>query len=307
MSPQQTDALQNLRPFLKWAGGKRQLIPQIMAKMPPKMETYYEAFVGGGAVFFELARHQRFEHAVISDQNLELVTTYRAIRDDVEGVISALGDLKHGEEAYYKLRAVQPRAAHRIAARMIFLNRTGFNGLYRVNRSGKFNVPFGHYKNPRTCDPIGLRAASRGLQGVEIKHADFEATVETARAGDVVYFDPPYLPVSATASFAQYHKRPFGADEHLRLARVYAELEQRGVSTLLSNSDTPATREIFGHFIHEFVPARRSINSNGTKRGPVNELLVFSDLGARAPEKPGLARGVQRNTKNFHSEHAKAG
>ena len=274
---------------MKWAGGQRQLEKEILSHLPEAIDTYFEPFLGGGAVFFALAGQKRFRRAVIGDQNPELVTTYRAIRDDVEEVIGVLGRMKNSEEAYYATRAQKPRKPARVAARMIYLNRTGFNGLYRQNKSGGFNVPYGHYKKPRIADPDGLRAASAALQNVSILEGDFDAMLSEAAGGDAVYFDPPYLPLSSTSSFAEYHKLRFGVPDHIRLARLYADLQERQVCSVLSNSDTPETRRIFGAFPHEFVQARRNINSNGQRRGKINELLVFGHAftAAEAMQKTG--------------------
>jgi len=262
------------QPLLKWAGGKRQLIGAILERLPRRIETYYEPFVGGGAVFFALASERRFSRAVLSDQNAELIETYQAVQADVDGVIAALRRLPHSEEDYYRIRAQRPRLPTTRAARMIYLNRTGYNGLYRVNRSGQFNVPFGRYTQPKICDEDRLRAVAQALRGVEIRVADFEQTAERAGPRDAVYFDPPYVPISATSRFAEYQSQIFGDAEHRRLAELFERLWQRGVRAVLSNSNTPRTREIFGHLAHDFVEARRSINSNGTRRGPILELLV---------------------------------
>lgn len=263
------------QPLLKWAGGKRQLLGLILSRLPARIDTYFEPFVGGGAVFFALANERRFKRAVLADQNEELVETYLAVQRDVTSVIRELAKMPHSEEHYYKVRAQKPRLPTKRAARMIYLNRTGFNGLYRVNRSGQFNVPFGRYAQPKICDEDRLLSVSRALQGVEIRVADFEQTAARAKPSDAVYFDPPYVPVSPTARFAEYHNLPFGDAEHRRLAALYERLTQKGVTAVLSNSDTPRTREIFGHLRHETVEARRNINSNGTRRGPIRELLVY--------------------------------
>lgn len=262
------------QPVLKWAGGKRQLLPEILSCLPKRIETYYEPFIGGGAVFFALAAEGRFRRAVLSDRNADLVCVYRAIRDDVEGVIRALQGMRHSEANYYRVRSSKPRTLVRRAARIIYLNKTGYNGLYRVNRAGEFNVPFGRYVRPKICDVDNLRAVSRALQGVEIFVSDFESAVERAAPGDAVYFDPPYVPVSETSNFTAYHNEPFGAAEHDRLARVFEELAARNVPVVLSNSDTPATRKLYGAYPCHVVFVRRSINSNARARGPVTELLV---------------------------------
>ncbi len=264
------------RPLLKWAGGKRQLLPAIMRHLPQRMNTYFEPFVGGGAVFFALAAQKRFKRAVLSDQNEELILTYRAIQQNVHRVIALLSKMPHSEEAYYEIRAQRPRNPERRAARMIYLNRTGYNGLYRVNRSGQFNVPFGRYARPNICDEERLLGVARALSGVRLEVADFGQLCAAARSGDAVYFDPPYVPVSPTARFAEYQSSPFGIEEHQRLAELYQDLSARGVDTLLSNSDTPITRKLFRQCGYELVSARRSINSAASRRGPTSELLVYA-------------------------------
>jgi DNA adenine methylase len=270
------DTVALARPLLKWAGGKRQLLDAIFRRLPDKINTYYEPFVGGGAVFFALAAGRRFRRAVLSDQNEELIETYCAVRDDVDSVIRELRKFAHTEESYYRIRDLSPRSPAKRAARMIYLNRTGYNGLYRVNRSGKFNVPFGRYARPNICDENRLRAVSHALDGVTLKVADFEASIKGCRAGDVVYFDPPYVPVSATARFAEYHHTAFGDTEHRRLADLFGQLWERGVHTVLSNSDTPLTRALYADYQYDFVFARRSINSAPEGRGRTSELLVFA-------------------------------
>jgi len=263
------------RPLLKWAGGKRQLLESIRRRLPDEIDTYFEPFVGGGAVFFALRLEGRFKKAVLSDQNEELISTYRAVRDNVDGVIQVLRKMPHSEERYYQVRESRPRLLVTRAARMIYLNRTGYNGLYRVNRAGKFNVPFGRYTRPKICDEERLHEVSIALKGVRLEVADFAKVVRRSKPGDAVYFDPPYVPVSPTARFAEYHQSAFGDAEHQRLAACYRHLHERGISAVLSNSDTPRTRELFGEFAHEFVSARRNINSAARRRGPTSEILVF--------------------------------
>lgn len=278
MKPPSTRARRRLgaAPFLKWAGGKGQLLEPILSRLPETIEgTYCEPFIGGGAVFFELARKKRIHRARLSDRNAELVTTYRAVRDEVERVIEALADHVNDEEHYYAVRARDPMTLSpaECAARTIFLNHVGYNGLYRVNASGRFNVPFGRYRNPTICDPDGLRHVSRALAIADLAVADFEETCDRAVAGDVVYLDPPYLPVSKTASFTSYSGR-FDEDEHARLARTFAALVDRGAVVLLSNSDTPLSRKFYQGFKIHTVEATRAINSRGDRRGVVHEILV---------------------------------
>jgi DNA adenine methylase len=266
-------------PFLKWAGGKRQLVPRILAAVPQRMGTYFEPFIGGGAVFFAIvAAGRRFERAVLGDMNEELVRCYRAIQRDVDAVIGALRPHKYDRDVYYRVRARDPERLSDAAraARLIYLNRCGYNGLYRVNRSGQFNVPFGRYKDPVICDVRRLRAAARALRGVKVVHGDFERTLRGASAGDFVYLDPPYVPLSPTSSFTAYAKTPFDAAAQARLAETLRDLGERRVQALLSNSDCEATRELYRPMPAETVPVRRAINSVAAARGSVGELLVKS-------------------------------
>jgi DNA adenine methylase len=265
-------------PFLKWAGGKRQLVSRILGRSPDQIETYYEPFVGGGAVFFALAAEGRFKHAVLGDANEELILCYRAIQADVEGVIRALRRHRYDRDYYYRLRERDPAAMDPSAraARLIYLNRCGYNGLYRVNRSGRFNVPFGRYVNPVICDVAKLRAAHEALQRATVVFQDFEKTMRRAKPGDFVYLDPPYVPLSPTSSFTAYAKTPFGPLEQERLARALRALGERGVYGLLSNSDCAPTRALYDGLAHERVPVRRAINSVASGRGAVGELLVLS-------------------------------
>ncbi len=273
------------QPVLKWAGGKRRLVPDILATLPQEIDTYYEPFVGGGAVFFALAAEGRFQRAVLSDCNSDLIQMYEAIRDDVESVIAALSNMRHSEEEYYRVRASRPRTPARRAARIIYLNKTGYNGLYRVNRSGAFNVPFGRHVRPNICDADNLRAVAQVLQGVEVLVSDFESVVADARPGDAAYFDPPYMPVSTTAKFTSYHSEPFGNDEHDRLARLFTALAKRRVAVVLSNSSTSETQALYGSFDRRLVHVNRSINSNAHARGPVAELLVAANTTRRRGKK----------------------
>ena len=279
MSLANASALASPSPFLKWAGGKRQLLARILGSVPERVGTYFEPFVGGGAVFFGLvARGRRFRRAVLGDANEELIRCYTAIRDDVGAVIRVLARHKYDRDLYYQIRARDPATlsdASR-AARLIYLNRCGYNGLYRVNRRGQFNVPFGRYKDPVICDVPRLRAAAAALAGVKLVHGDFEHTVRGARSGDFVYLDPPYVPLSATSSFTAYAKTPFDAAEQARLARVLRDLGARKVRALLSNSDCVETRQLYDEHPSQPVPVRRAINSVANGRGSVGELLVKS-------------------------------
>lgn len=263
---------------MKWVGGKTQLLPELLANAPEQFRAYHEPFMGGAALFFALVRQERLgrRRAFLSDVNRELVDTYVAIRDEVEAVISALEQHAYEREHYYQVRALDPwamRSAER-AARLLYLNRTGFNGLYRVNRQGEFNVPFGRYTSPRICDAENLRAVSRALSGVAIEHRPFHGVVERAQPGDLVYFDPPYVPLSPTASFVSYAQGGFALEDQERLASVFDALAERGVRVMLSNSDTSWVRDRYArHRVHS-VLARRNVNSKASARGPVGEVLV---------------------------------
>jgi DNA adenine methylase len=268
-------------PFLKWAGGKRQLLPKIIERLPKSCATYYEPFVGGGAVFFALAGESYFRRAIISDTSKDLLIAYRGLKADHHGVVEwlELAEKLHGKNTYYSIRSLDPRklTLAQQAARTIYLNRTCFNGLYRVNQEGRFNVPFGRYKNPRIVDALNLKAVSTALRRAKIVLDDFETVAERAIPGDVVYFDPPYIPVSRTSSFTAYAKDSFSEKEQRRLADLMHRLKGKGVFALLSNADVPLARELYDGLRMETVLARRAINSKSDRRGTVRELLVSTD------------------------------
>lgn len=271
------------KPFLKWAGGKRVLAPKIIALLPKEINRYYEPMVGAGAVFFELARKKRFKKARISDINPELIRTYRAIRDDVTSVIGYLRQIesqhlnrKDKEAYFYKVRAMDlpDDDLPPIAARMIYLNKTCFNGLYRVNRSGKFNAPYGKYTNPTICDEQNLRSVSKILRGVQITCQDFEAALDDIQAKkDAAYLDPPYWPVKKGA-FTAYTEGGFDSLDQQRLADLAHKFKKKGVHAVLSNSDVLAVHKIYKGLKINIVSAARNINSDGSGRGKVNEVLI---------------------------------
>ncbi len=269
---------ERLRPILKWAGGKRSLVPRILQELPKQIETYYEPFVGGAAVFLALAEEKRFKRAVITDKNEQLVNLYKVVRDDLGKLLKKLEALQDrtSEEEYYEIRAGKPSNKIERAARLIYLNKTGYNGLYRVNSKGGFNVPYGRYKRPKIYDPERLAIAAGALQDVTIRVADFEESCVEARKGDAVYLDPPYMPLSKTASFSAYHSEAFGLAEHERLAKAFGKLVKRGVTAILSNSATPETRALYKSFKCSDVFVRRPINSIASRRGAVSELLVVA-------------------------------
>ena len=271
--------MQNLpRPFLKWAGGKARLIQQYIPYFPTYFKTYYEPFVGGGSVFFYLHERQAAK-AFLTDINAELITTYRCVRDDVEKLIDLLKEhqLQHSKDYYYRIRTTIESTELKKAARLIYLNKTCFNGLYRENSKGEFNVPMGRYKKPNICDLSNLRLASVALQSAEIEIRSFEKVLNHAsNSEDFVYFDPPYYPVSTTSNFTSYSRYAFNENEQYRLRDVFVELAQRGVKVMLSNSDTSFIRNLYKDFHIHTILARRAINSNAKKRGKINELLVTS-------------------------------
>lgn len=265
-------------PFLKWVGGKRQLVPKLLCHVPARIHTYYyEPFLGGGALFW--AVRDRARRAVIGDVNLRLVRTWCVVRDQCEALILRLGEMSNTPDFFLaqRARAIDAEPDVEVAAWMIFLNRTAFNGLYRVNRRGQFNVPFGRYQNPTLCDADNLRAASAALQGTMILHADFAESTAMAAEGDFVYFDPPYVPLSATSAFTAYTGDGFGAEEQARLRDVALALKRRGVRVLLSNSSAGLVRDLYSgpDFTVEEVMATRRINCVGTGRGPVKELVIW--------------------------------
>jgi DNA adenine methylase len=276
------------RPFIKWAGGKGQLLPELSRRLPRSFRRYHEPFVGGAALFFHLHNGGRLrEGATLSDYNSELIVCYEVIRDDVESLITALRwhhQRRLDGEYFKQIRnwdrepGFEKRSKIERAARTIFLNRTCYNGLYRLNRKGQFNAPFGYYKNPLICDPENLRAVSLALRSVELRVEDFGAVLERAEPGDLVYFDPPYVPVSATASFTHYTGQTFGPEDQRRLAEVFAGLADRGVYVMLSNSSTPLSSELYANnrraVSTSVVLASRKINCDGRKRGSVEELIV---------------------------------
>lgn len=272
-------------PFLKWAGGKGQLLAQYEPFFPREpARRYFEPFVGSGAVFFHLQARGLFERAHLSEVNAELITCYLAVRDGVDDLITLLREhqARHSRDYYYAIRNPDRNTAWihapsvERAARLIYLNKTCYNGLWRVNSRGHFNVPMGRYRRPDILNEGRLRAASRALQGAEISVAGFEGVLERARAGDFVYCDPPYVPLSATANFTSYSAASFGEDEQRRLAEVFAALDRQGCRVMLSNSDTPLVRQLYRAFRIETVSARRNINSMRHKRGAVSEVVVLN-------------------------------
>ena len=310
--------MSGVRPLLKWAGGKRQLLPALEQYYPPSFERYLEPFLGSGAVFFHMASTGVLDGRTValSDVNADLIGCYRAVRDETDSVIHALQVLerehrRRGDACYYDVRDVRfnpararlmaesagsgkTAAAHyppALAAMLIFLNRTGFNGLFRLNKLGAFNVPAGRYHEPRICDPEHVRAVAEVLRrpGVAIEHRGFEEALGDAGSGDFVYCDPPYAPLSRTSSFASYTAAGFAALDQQRLMEAVIRACRRGARVVMSNSSAPEIESAYQTraarlakiAVHR-VPARRAINSRGSARGPVDELIITNVAGPRS-------------------------
>lgn len=272
------------KPFVKWVGGKRQLLKQFFMlnlyppdNFDPSSGRYFEPFVGGGAVFFDLLPKQAF----LSDLNKELVITYNVIKNNVNDLISALNTHQLSKEYFLDVRSQNPNnlCDLDVASRFIYLNRTCFNGMYRVNRQGGFNVPFGKYNNPLICDESNLRKVSNSLKNVEILNQDYKEVLKRAKRGDFVYFDPPYYPVSRTSSFTSYTNEAFLDKEQLELRDAFVKLHELGCFVMLSNSDTEFINKIYSEINDKKikinkVQAGRAINSDSSKRGKISELLI---------------------------------
>jgi DNA adenine methylase len=263
------------KPFVKWAGGKRQLIPILNDNLPKSMGTYYEPFLGGGALLFHILSERNGQKCGVSDLNSDLVLTYTTIRDKANDLIHSLKNhsknyQKDSKSYYYAIRESNPRSAVEKTSRLLFLNRTCFNGLYRVNSKGKFNVPLGKYTNPNIVNEENIRSVSHVLQSskVSIKCRDFESVLNDAKKGDLVYFDPPYQPVSDTANFTSYTHKSFTITDLKRLANLCLDLDSKGCKVLLSNSDSQEVAEMFTdkQWKIKKIEANRSINSNWSFR-----------------------------------------
>ena len=271
------------KPFVKWAGGKRQLIPILNENLPKSFGTYYEPFLGGGALLFHILTERDGQKCSISDLNSDLVLAYTTIRNRIDELISSLKSheknyQKNSKSYYYSVRESNPRSEIEKTSRLLFLNRTCFNGLYRVNSKGKFNVPLGRYTNPNIVNEDNLRSVSEILQSskVSIKCRDFESVLRDAKKGDLVYFDPPYQPVSETANFTSYTNKDFTYDDLNRLGNLCKKLDSKGCKVLLSNSDSKEVEDMFSGKTWKVskIQANRSINSNSKKRTGHFELLI---------------------------------
>jgi DNA adenine methylase len=270
-------------PFIKWVGGKRQLLDEISVHIPKRFHTYHEPFLGSGAVFFYLWNLKQqgkiyFKSAILSDINEDLIITFRVVRDEPRALIRRLEfhAEKHSEEHYYSTRALLASELSKIdrAARFIYLNKTCFNGLYRVNSKGQFNAAFGRHVNPNIADKERILAASVALADAKILLKDFRSVGERAKKGDFVYFDPPYVPLSKSSFNKYYTQKDFGLKKHRALADLVKVLDEKQVKVLLSNSSTGITKRLYRDFKIREVFARRAINPKVTGRGKVKELLV---------------------------------
>lgn len=288
------DFEKDVKPFVKWAGGKRGLIDTFEDRgfFPKKFNDYFEPMLGGGAVFFHIAQNYKTDRCVLADINPDLIDAYSTIKDDVETLIDELNSIKtryddtsDQDEFFYdrrdefnRLKLGEKDSKVRKSALFIFLNKTCFNGLYRVNKKGEFNVPFGRYRNPSIYSGSNLRNMSELLKKDELRLADFEEAIKDAGKGDFVYFDPPYAPISGTADFTSYSKEDFGLEEQKRLARVLSELADRGCYVMESNSSSSLiTDDIYAEYenlkIH-YVEAPRHISCKADGRKPVKEVVI---------------------------------
>ncbi len=266
-------------PFIKWAGGKKQLLGQIDKYLLKNFNKYLEPFVGGGALFFYLLPNK----AVLIDNNKELINCYRVIQNKIGELINSLKKHKNEKDYFYKIRSLDriPEEFKKLssverASRTIFLNKCCFNGLYRVNSKGEFNVPFGKYENPKFCDEENLLTVNKVLKDIQIINGDFKECLELAEKDDFIYFDPPYQPISTTANFTSYTKENFNKEDQVRLFKVYEELDNRGCKVMLSNSYNEFILDLYKKYDLKTVYARRAINSDASGRGQIKEVLIIN-------------------------------
>lgn len=270
-----------ISPIVKWVGGKRQLLTDIMPMINKKCTTYVEPFIGGGAVFFELQPKK----AIINDYNAELINVYTTVRDFPEELIKKLEehDSKNSEDYYYDMRALDRNVEYAgiscvdKAARILYLNKTCYNGLYRVNSSGQFNSPYGKYKNPNIINATTVRAMSKYLQNpkIVIKQGDYREALKGLRKGAFVYLDPPYMPISTSSSFTGYTENGFSYEHQVELKRECDKLKEKGIAFVQSNSDCKEIRDLYSEYDIKTVQAKRSINSDANKRGEISEVLIY--------------------------------
>ena len=269
------------KPFLKWVGGKRQLILQMNDYFPKEFNKYIEPFVGGGAIFFYLLP----ETAILIDVNKELINVYNTIKNNVSELVKSLKNHQNEKDYYYEVRSKDrnPEEYNKLsgvnkASRTIYLNRCCFNGLYRVNSKGQFNVPFGKYRNPKFCDEENLDAIHKALKNFLLINDSFEKCLDFAEKDDFIYFDPPYVPISSSANFTSYTKCNFSKEDQIRLFNVYKNLDERGCKLMLSNSYSDFILDLYKDYQINILYAKRAINSDGSKRGKIKELLITNSF-----------------------------
>ncbi len=269
------------KPFLKWAGGKRQLISQIDEYLPNDFNKYIEPFIGGGALFFYILPKK----AILIDINKELINAYNTIKNNVPELVKSLKNHKNEKDYYYEVRSKDrnPEEYNKLtdvdkASRTIYLNRCCFNGLYRVNSKGQFNVPFGKYTNPKFCDEINLYAVYKALKNVLLINDSFEKCLDFAEKDDFIYFDPPYVPISSSANFTSYTKGSFGKEDQIRLFNVFKNLDEQGCKVMLSNSYSDFILDLYKDYQINVLYAKRAINSDGSKRGKIKEVLITNSF-----------------------------
>lgn len=269
----------SVAPIVKWAGGKRQLLDDITPLLPSDITSYCEPFLGGGAVLFSIQPRK----AIVNDLNADLITVYEVVRDDVDALISSLRTHINTPGYFYTIRNVdRDKEAYRkmskveIASRLIYLNKTCYNGLYRVNQAGEFNTPYGRYKNPNIVNEPALRAVHDYFMNNDISffHEDFSVILDKAEKGTFVYLDPPYDPVSETASFTGYHKGGFDRREQIRLKECCDRLTERGIQFMLSNSATGFIKDLYNGYTITTVKAKRAVNNDASKRGEIDEVII---------------------------------
>lgn len=274
------------KPFIKWVGGKGKLILELEKYFPKEFNRYYEPFVGGGALFFYLKQSKDISFSSINDINSKLITAYKQIQQNPEKLISLLKNIEteykklsliEQEKYFYKMRENYNKEnidELTTAAYLIFLNKTCFNGMYRENSKGEYNIPFGDQKNPTICDEENILAVSKRLKNTEITSQPFEKSIENCQKGDFIYFDPPYYPINVTSSFTSYSKSTFDQKEQEKLRNVFANLAKKSCFVMLSNSNTPFINDLYKDFHINYLYAARSINSKGDKRGKIKEVVV---------------------------------
>jgi DNA adenine methylase len=267
------------KPFIKWVGGKRQLLPELIKRLPKEITSYFEPFIGGGALMWSL-HNKKIKSIVISDYNHELSNLYKVVKTNPEKLVSSLKKHKNTEKYFYALRGIdrvssyQRRSPITKASRFIYINRTGFNGLYRVNLKGENNVPFGRYPTPKIVDESNLLKCSKFLQNVKVMNGDFECIRDMLEQDSFVYLDPPYIPLSSTSNFTGYTDQGFDFDMQFRLREFCDYIDSIGAKFMLSNSSAPLVYELYESYNIDTVLANRVVNCKGSGRGKVKELII---------------------------------